>query len=62
MDGPVAGIGLALVSVGFVGTYTSGLGRVSVGATSPAPTVGPGYMTTTMVQRPEFSGPEFVAL
>ena len=58
----MAGIGLALVSVGFVGTYTSGLGRVSVGATSPAPTVRPGYMTTTMVQRPEFSGPEFVAL
>ena len=58
----MAGIGLALVSVGFVGAYTLGLGRVSVGATSPAPTVRPGYMTTTMVQRPEFSGPEFVAL
>lgn len=58
----MAGIGLALVAVGFVGTYTLGLGRVSVGATSLAPTVGPIYMTITMVQRPEFSGPELVAL
>lgn len=58
----MAGIGLALVAVGFVGTYTLGLGRVSVGATSLAPTVGPIYMTTTMVQRPEFGGPELVAL
>lgn len=61
MDGPVAGIGLALVALGFVGTYALGLGRVSIGATSLAPTVGPRCMTTTMVQRPQFSGPELVA-
>lgn len=58
----MAGAGLALVAVGFVGTYTSGLGRVSIGASSLAPTVGPRCMTTTLVQRPRFSGPELVAL